>query len=272
VRLEPASTLDLSLVREAFNESFSDYLVPMHLEDGAFRGHVDSNDIDLDCSQVAIDDRPAAVALIARRGAAGWVAGMGTAPAYRRRGLGERVLVAGLEAARRRGCREMWLEVIDRNRAAIALYEKLGFDLVRDVVVWSLPARQDGVPASESVDPDAAQAWIAAHRESREPWQRADESVARMRARGTAVRARTVNRDGEVGAAVVFRDDAEDSVTTLQIAAVDEDAAADALLAAAGPDRGLRLSNAPVGEAPARALARLGARPVVRQHEMRLVL
>ena len=92
-----------------------------------------------------------------------------------------------------------------------------------------------------------------------------------MRARGTAVRARMVNREGKVAGAVVFRDDA-DPVTTLQIAAVDDDAAADALLAAAGRDRGLRLSNAPVGEAPARALARLGARPLVRQHEMRLAL
>ena len=73
MRLESAGTLDLSLVREVFNESFSDYLVPMRLDDVAFRDHVDGNDVDLDCSQVAIEDRPAAVALIARRGAAGWV-------------------------------------------------------------------------------------------------------------------------------------------------------------------------------------------------------
>jgi ribosomal protein S18 acetylase RimI-like enzyme len=278
VTVEPASTLELTRLREVFNEGFSDYLVPLQLDEVAFRGHVDGNDIDLDCSQVAIDDRPAAVALIARRGAAGWVGGMATAPSYRRRGLGERALLAGLEAARRRGCREMWLEVIDSNRGAIALYEKLGFDLVREVVVWSLPAGRPGVPASppgvpasRPVEPEAAQAWIAVNRESREPWQRADESVAKMRARGAALRGLIVDRDGEVAAAVVFRDDA-DPVTTLQIAAVDEGAAADALLAAAGQDRGLRLSNAPVGEAPARALARLGARPVVRQREMRLAL
>lgn len=272
MRLVPASTLDPSPLRELFNEGFSDYLVPMRLDDDAqFRDHVDGFDIDLDCSQVAIDDRPVALALIGRRGAAGWVGGMGTAPPYRRRGLGERALVAGVEAARRRGCREVWLEVIDDNRAAIALYEKLGFDVVRDVVVWSLPARRDGVPPSLPVEPEAAQAWIAAHRESREPWQRADESVARMRARGAPLRGLTVDRGGEVVAALVFRDDG-DPVRTLQIAAIDDAAAAEALLAAAGPNHGLRLSNAPVGEAPARALERLGARPVARQHEMRLAL
>ena len=271
MRLEPASTLDLSLVRELFNEGFSDYPVPMRLGDSEFRDHVDGNDIDLDCSQVAIEDRPAALALIARRGAAGWVGGTGTAPPYRRRGLGERALVAGLEAARRQGCGEVWLEVIDGNRAAIALYEKLGFAPVREVVVWSLAARRGRVPPARPVEPEAAQAWIAAHRESREPWQRSDESVARMRARGAPLSGLTVEHGGEVAAAVVFRDDG-DPVRTLQIAAVDRGAAADALLAAAGRDRGLRLSNAPADETAGRALARLGAHPTVRQHEMRLAL
>ena len=271
MRLEPASTLDLSLLRELFNQGFSDYLLPMQLDDVAFRDHVDGNDIDLDCSQVAIADRPAALALIARRGPVAWVGGMGTAPRYRRRGLGERALVAGLEAAAQRGCREAWLEVIDANRPAVALYKKLGFEVVRDVVVWSLPARRDGLRASRPVDPEPAQAWIAAHREDREPWQRTDESLDRIRARGAQLRALMVDRDGEVAGAIVFRDDS-DRVVTFQVAAVDESAAADALLAAAGDGRGLRLSNAPAGEAPSRALERLGASPVVRQHEMRLAL
>ena len=271
MRVEPASTLDPSLLRELFNEGFSDYLLPMQLDDVAFRVHVDGNDIDLDCSQVAVEDRPAALALIARRGSAAWVGGMGTAPPYRRRGLGERALVVGLEAAAQRGCREAWLEVIDANRPAVALYEKLGFEVVRDVVVWSLAAQRDGLRASRPVDPEPAQAWIAAHREGREPWQRADESLDRLRARGTQLRGLMVDRDGEVAGAVVFRDDS-DPVVTFQVAALDESAAGDALLAAAGEGRRLRLSNAPVGEPPSRALERLGARPVARQHEMRLAL
>jgi len=196
---------------------------------------------------------------------------MGTAPAYRRRGMGERALVAGLEAARDRGCREVWLEVIDGNRAAIALYDKLGFEVVRDLVVWMLPAREEPVPAFRPVEYEQAQAWIAAHRSSREPWQRADESLDRIRVRGSRFGGLLVERDGRVAGAVVFREDAE-LVTTLQVAALDDESAADALLAAAGAGRSLRLSNAPVGEAPARALERLGAAAVARQHEMRLAL
>jgi hypothetical protein len=139
------------------------------------------------------------------------------------------------------------------------------------VIVWSLPAQGDPVPPSRPVEPEQAQAWIAAHRTTREPWQRADQSLDRIRARGTRFRGLMVDRDSNVAGAVVFREDA-DLVTTFQVAASDEDAAADALLAAAGGERPLRLSNAPDGEAPSRALERLGASAVARQHEMRLAL
>ena len=44
------------------------------------------------------------------------------------------------EEARARGVAHVWLEVIVENRPAIALYERLGYELVRDLEVWSLPA------------------------------------------------------------------------------------------------------------------------------------
>lgn len=271
MRLASASTLEFTRLSELFNEGFSDYLLPLELSEAAFREHVDANDIDLDCSRVAIEERPVALALIARRGKAAWVGGMGTAPGHRRRGLGEKALVSALEAAARRGCREAWLEVLEANHGALALYDKLGFEVARDVIGWFLPVTPDRVPVARPVDPDQARAWIGAHRPSREPWQRADASVDRLVARGTRLRGLMVDRGGQVAGAVVFREDA-DAVTTFQIAAVDDAAAADALLAATGGGHGLRLSNAPAGEPASRALERLGARAVARQHEMRLDL
>jgi hypothetical protein len=126
------------------------------------------------------------------------------------------------------------------------------------------------VPEARSVDPEVAHAWITGNRSGREPWQRADESIAHMRAAGVQLHGLVVAPGSDMAAAVVFRQDPE-VVTVLQIAAIDERSAGDALLAAAS-QRALRLGNAADGEPASRALHSLGARPVVRQREMRAQL
>jgi GNAT superfamily N-acetyltransferase len=268
VTLLAATTLDLPALAELFSACFSDYAVPMQMDERALREHVETNGIDLECSRVVVEERPAAFALIARRGEAAWVGGMGAIGSLRRRGLGTSALVAAIEAARERGCRSVWLEVIDTNRAAIGLYEKLGFEAQRELIVWSLPATGKDPPASRPVGPDAAHAWIVANRRSREPWQRADDTLARMSAAEVALRGLVVERDWTPTSAVIFRDD-HDPIRVLQIAASDEASAADALLAATG-GRDLRLANAPADEVSSRALRSLGAQAVVTQHEMLL--
>ena len=117
-----ASELPANALVDLFNAGYSDYLLPMRFTADAFAEHIAANDIDLECSYVALDDEPAALALIGRRDGSGWVGGMGTAPRYRRRGLGEKALAAGLAALGERGANVAWLEVIDENgRAACAV-------------------------------------------------------------------------------------------------------------------------------------------------------
>lgn len=60
----------------------------------------------------------------------GALTNVATAPAARRKGLGERVLRALMEEARRRGVTHFSLEVRESNFPAIRLYEKLGFRAV----------------------------------------------------------------------------------------------------------------------------------------------
>lgn len=271
MRLVPAESLGLAALAELFNEGFSDYLLPMRLDEAALRDHVDETDIDLRASRVVVIDRPVAFALLGLRGADAWIGGMGTAPVHRRQGLGERALAGALEAASARGCRTVWLEVIDRNTAAIALYDRLGFEVVRDLIVWTLaPTRTRPSSGGRPVDERSAHAWIAAHRPSREPWQRADAVVGRLRMRGVPLCGMVVDRAGVIAGAVVYRD--EEPVTVVQAAAVDAAAAADVLLATAGGERCIRFTNAPPGEPCSQALRELGANPVVRQHELRLRL
>ncbi len=255
---------------ELFTRAYSDYFVPLRFDAAALADHVREFDIDLRCSRVVLVGEPAAFALIARRRDASWIGGMGTAPAHRRRGLGESALRAALEAAAAAGCRETWLEVIDANRAAEALYVKLGFEVVRDLIVWSLVgggrSRDGGRPAEIG----EARSWIAAHRRTREPWQRADRTLANIERAGGRLRALMHERSDGEAAAVIYRDDSA-PVAVLQVTALDDSSAADALLATAA-GRELRLANVAEDEPPSRALATLGARIVVRQHEMRLQL
>lgn len=53
--------------------------------------------------------------------------GMGLARAHRGRGVGQRLLTATVEAAWQAGFQRLELEVFASNRAAVALYERMGF-------------------------------------------------------------------------------------------------------------------------------------------------
>ncbi|HEY2790180.1 MAG TPA: GNAT family N-acetyltransferase [Gaiellales bacterium] len=265
-----ADTLGATELVELFNAGFSDYFVPMQLDEAALREHLEGNDIELRDSPVVVAARPAAFALLGVRGADAWVGGMATIPDQRRRGHGERALLATLEAAAARGCRTVWLEVVEDNRAASTLYAKLGFETVRDLVVWSLPATAPGTSSGHALDARAAQAWIAANRPSHEPWQRADAVLDRLHDRGAPLHGLAVERAGAIAGAIVCRDGA--TLSVLQAAAVDAVAAAEVLLAAAAGERDVRFTNAPSDEPFSQALEQLGGRLVARQHEMRLGL
>jgi GNAT superfamily N-acetyltransferase len=269
VRVVPAAELGTARLLEVFNAGFSDYLVPLRLDEDALRAHVRENDIALDRSPVALAEEPAAFALLGLREGDAWIGGMATVPAQRRSGLARQMLDAAVESAREAGCSTVWLEVIDRNAAAVALYRARGFAQVRDLVVWSLPAPGRPVEATRTVDEREARAWIAAHREEREPWQRADGTLARLREAGAALRGLVLERSGEVAGAVVFRD--ATTVSVFQLAADDDEAAA-ALLCAAAGGRDLHVTNAPADGRVSRVLAGRGANSIAGQHEMRLDL
>ena len=263
----PAAELSTAEFLKVFNSGFSDYVVPLRLDASALRAHLRENDIELDRSPVAVAEEPAAFALLGIRGRDAWIGGMATVPAHRRAGLGRRMLDAAIDSAAEAGCTTVWLEVVDRNAAAAALYHARGFAQVRDLVVWSMPAAADGGAEARAVDEREAGAWIAAHREEREPWQRADGTLERLRGAGAALRGLVLERSGEIAAALVCRDGT--SVSLLQLAAVDDEAG-EALLRTAAGDRGLHVTNAPADGRISRVLERCGASVIARQHEMRL--
>jgi ribosomal-protein-alanine N-acetyltransferase len=267
VQLVPAAAVDLNGIVALFNDAYSDYVVPMRLDRSALEFTLDVCDIDLNASRVVLadDGDPEAFSVLALRGDEGWIGGMGTAPAHRRQGFGETALRGALDEARDRGAATVRLEVIVENHPARALYEKLGFDYERELVVWTLDSSPDRSSDAEPADPQEASAWIAANRPSPEPWQRADETREHMRERGIEFAAMAL---ADEAGAVVYQTSA-DLPRIMSIAARDEEAAADLLVAVARLSGGFRFLNAPADEPASAACERLGCRPEVRQHEMR---
>ena len=128
--IEIHSTLNYSLSELAriFNLSFTRYIVPVNLTPAALAEKIRCDSLDLEASRVAvIDQRLIGIALISRRGEAARLAGMGISPEYRNQGIGRRMLDQIIREESHRGTREIFLEVITQNTAALNLYRKAGF-------------------------------------------------------------------------------------------------------------------------------------------------
>jgi len=265
------TAMSLADLTAAFNDGYEGYFVPIVLDEAAMHRHIVYNDIDLACSRVVVDGAPASLALMGRRGPEAWLGGMGTAAAARRRGLGERALAAALEAVAAAGVRTVWLEVLMPNTAAIALYQKLGFTIDRELLVWTAGPVDAPPPGATTLDLAAARAWLAAHRESREPWQRSDATMRRMTEHGAILRAWAIERDGHpVAVAIAVEDPA--TARVLQAAAVDGDAATDVLRAVASAGRPVRVVNFTVADSIAAGYDALPRLDETAQYEMRLSL
>jgi GNAT superfamily N-acetyltransferase len=265
-----AASVDLDALTELFNQAYADYVVPLRLESPALEYTLAVTDVDLEASRLTLaEGEPVAFAFLALRGGEGWIGGMGTLPAFRRRGLARAALAGALAEAGARGAASVRLEVIEQNAAARRLYEKLGFARERDLGVWTLDSAPPRVTEAQPAPLDEARDWIEANRRADEPWQRADETVEHMRGRGAALEALTVEQDGRIAGALIYQD-GPGPPAALQLAAEDRRAAAHLLAALGARGDGFRFLNVPAGDPAAEALELLRARLQVRQHEMRI--
>jgi ribosomal protein S18 acetylase RimI-like enzyme len=263
VRLEPASAWSYAELAEIFNAGYEGYFTPFTLDEATFRFMSQTWDDDLDASRVAlVDDQPAGICKLAIRGERGWIGGVGVAPPHRGKGIGEALMRAAIDAGRTRGLRELWLEVLTPNEPAIRLYEKLGFKRVRELEVWTLESLVSREHKARPVSVEQAQARIARERREREPWQRADESIANYE----GVEALESDRG-----AILFRRSGE-RVSLLQGVAADEQAARELLQSLPAEATALQWLNGPEGDAFNAAIAALGGTKAWTQHEMLLEL
>jgi ribosomal protein S18 acetylase RimI-like enzyme len=255
VELRPAGSLRLGELAKLFTAAYEGYVLPFRIDEPTLRFMIDAYDIDLDSSRVAYrGGEPVGLANLAVRGEDGWIGGVGVVPAARRQGIGETLMRAVHDEARARGLHRVWLEVIEANEHAFLLYEKLGYAVTRELEVWSLASEQPPGSA-EQIALEVASTLLP---DEREPWQRADESVAHQQ---------DVRAVGSARGAAIFRV-VNGNVSLLQIGGAELD---DVLRSVRtyGP---VSVLNLPRGESAAAAFEALGGTMVVRQREMVLDL
>jgi ribosomal protein S18 acetylase RimI-like enzyme len=178
----PASTFPLPDLVKFLNQGFEEYFVPIRIDAADFLTMLRKDGTDLTASRVLIvDDVPSGIALIARRGWTSRLAAMGVAK--ERRGLGAGSWFMGLliEQARRRGEREMVLEVIEQNEVAVKLYQKAGFHIVRRLIgLIRKNAEEKQISSLEEIDLRQIGRLVSRYGLSDLPWQLSGESIAQM--------------------------------------------------------------------------------------------
>jgi ribosomal protein S18 acetylase RimI-like enzyme len=179
---KPASDYPLPDLVEILNRGFDGYFVPIKFNVNTFLNLVRKDGVDLPISRVLLaDGEPAGVALLARRGWTSRLAAMGIAQHLRGMGAGSWLMDQIIREACERGEREMCLEVIEQNEAAVHLYQKYGFEIVRRLIGLIRKEAVEEQPRElQEMDVREAARLISQYGLPDLPWQLSAEGIAQM--------------------------------------------------------------------------------------------
>ena len=127
-------------IHKTFLEGFADYIIKFELTERQFQNHITLNAVELDRSAGCFDaDRPIGVSL---NGFGDWEgkatvydAGTTVIPEYRRRGASRAMFDWMIPMFTAEGYKQFLLEVITTNDPAVRLYEMLGFERTRELLL-----------------------------------------------------------------------------------------------------------------------------------------
>ncbi|MCI0711800.1 MAG: GNAT family N-acetyltransferase [Chloroflexi bacterium] len=183
-RLVPISDVDFNAYVDSVNEAYSDYFVPLHVSPESMQGLIFREDLDIDRSRVAIDSKGNILGscMLGIRDNRGWIGVMGVVPEYRRKGIGRVILKSLIENAQQLSLKYLTLEVITQNVGAFDLYQTMGFEKLRTLVIFDRGVMDVStrVPGEFSVvrgkADDVLQYYDQFH-EVENPWQRQKNSL-----------------------------------------------------------------------------------------------
>jgi ribosomal protein S18 acetylase RimI-like enzyme len=139
---KPTSEYSDDELAQIYSSARVDYIVPMPMNGKRMRQYIDAYNIDTDASIVSldIDDHdPTGVIMLGVRGDRSWITRLGVLPAKRRRKTGQFLMNRMIEYSQANNFRMMQLEVIKGNDPARYLFEKLGFEFIRELLVIRRP-------------------------------------------------------------------------------------------------------------------------------------
>lgn len=140
--LLPASDFSVDELTEAYNQTRTDYLIPMPMNSGRMQEYIDLYDVDLSDSWVAVvGDNIVGLGMLGVRPGLGWITRLGVLPEGRRQKVGTRILQGLIERANQKHLQEIWLEVIKDNTPAHELFRGFGFRETRELIVARRPPR-----------------------------------------------------------------------------------------------------------------------------------
>lgn len=121
-------------ITACMNAAFAEYEIPIQWTDESLQQKMQVEDIDLSLSAGAFDNGTLAGVIL--MGADDnnkrvWDGGTGVIPAYRRQKLTEKMFAYILPMLRQVGAQLMLLEVLENNKGAYVVYERLGFQPTR---------------------------------------------------------------------------------------------------------------------------------------------
>jgi GNAT superfamily N-acetyltransferase len=273
VKIVSAASVSLEAYAAAINSAFEGYPVQINFNGPMLARRVRFEQHDLESSLVALHGEEAVgMAGLAVRAGRGWVSGFGVVPDMRRRGLGRRLMSELLGRARASGLRQLSLDVLTTNTAAIRLYEGVGMSVTRDLLVlgraadYAPPAARRGATPEEAPAGELLKHYWRLHPEP-PAWQRELSALLAADLRGFYV---GVRRRPRAYALLGHARDGNTYVSDLAASgAEDAEAMCAALDRVAGP---LKIVNEPERSPFAALLPAHGFAEVLRQHEMTMEL
>lgn len=182
---------DFGSLFDTFIEAYSDYFFPIALTELQFRNHLQLNGVDLERSVCTFEN--GRLTGFSLNGFGNWNgvptiydAGTGVIPSARRRGNSKEMFALIESVLPSQGFKQMLLEVISENAPAVSLYEKLGFQITRELALLECvdePNISSDVPSDIEIREISEPDWSELSKmcESAPSWQNSFDAIDRTR-------------------------------------------------------------------------------------------